>query len=179
MKQETVKSEYDIQAEKFLKNTKTEFSFKFVKYDKYFLDEGEERRDIYEITLKRENRSWKFTFGQSTAASGEYILFNANRDRIHLILNKDGKKILNIKSYGMLNNGNSMKNKEFKEPSAYDVLAGITKNEPGTFEDFCGDYGYEVDSIKASKVYEAVKNEWANVQRMFSDKEIEALQEIQ
>ncbi len=64
-------------------------------------------------------------------------------------------------------------------PTAYDVLACLTKYDPSTFEDFCSEFGYDVDSRKAEKVYDAVCKEWANVQKIWSDKEIEALQEIQ
>ena len=63
-------------------------------------------------------------------------------------------------------------------PSAYDVLACITKNDPGTFEQFCAEYGYDVDSRKAESVYRAVVKEWQKVRRFFTSKELEQLQEI-
>ena len=69
-------------------------------------------------------------------------------------------------------------NDEFKEPSAYDVLASLTSYDTGTFEEFCSSYGYESDSIKAKKTYEAVVEEFKNVKMLFDDKEIEKLQEI-
>lgn len=65
-----------------------------------------------------------------------------------------------------------------KTPSAYDLLSCLTKYNPGTFEDFCGDYGYDTDSISARKTYKDVLKEWINVERMFSASEIEQLQEI-
>lgn len=54
-------------------------------------------------------------------------------------------------------------------PTAYDVLASITKYEVGSFENFCGDFGYDVDSRKAYKIYKAVLKEWENVNNMFND----------
>ena len=30
-----------------------------------------------------------------------------------------------------------------KVPTAYDVLAALTKSDPGTFEDFCAEFGYK------------------------------------
>lgn len=66
-----------------------------------------------------------------------------------------------------------------KTPSAYDVLSCLTKNEPGTFEDFCSDYGYDTDSIRTHGVYDAVCVEYRKVTGFFSPEEIEALQEIQ
>lgn len=63
-------------------------------------------------------------------------------------------------------------------PTAYDILACITKYEPGTLEDFCADFGYDSDSRKVEKIYDAVVKEFAGVQRVFGDV-IEQLQEIQ
>lgn len=66
-----------------------------------------------------------------------------------------------------------------KAPSAYSVLACITKYDPGTFEQFCGDYGYDTDSRKAEKTYKAVVEEWQNIRTLFTPEELEKLQEIQ
>ena len=71
------------------------------------------------------------------------------------------------------------KNPNFAAPTAYDILTSLTKNDPGTFENFCGDFGYDTDSRSAEKVYRAVCDEWLNVSRLFNDSEIELLQEIQ
>ncbi len=62
--------------------------------------------------------------------------------------------------------------------SAYDVIACITKSNPGYFEDFCGDYGYDNDSRKAEATYHAVVGEWNKVRRFFTPTEIEEMQEI-
>lgn len=63
-------------------------------------------------------------------------------------------------------------------PTAYDVLACVTKSDPGTFEDFCSDFGYDTDSRKAEGVYRAVIKEWRSVERFFTPEEITELQEI-
>lgn len=65
------------------------------------------------------------------------------------------------------------------EPTAYDVLTCLTKYDPGTFENFCSDFGYDSDSRKAYKTYKAVKREWSNVEILWTDEELEQLQEIQ
>lgn len=64
-------------------------------------------------------------------------------------------------------------------PTAYDVLACLTKSDPGTLEDFCNEYGYDLDSKKAEKTYKAVKDEYNNVCMLFSDEEMAELSEIQ
>jgi hypothetical protein len=64
------------------------------------------------------------------------------------------------------------------KPTAYDVLASITKYDPGSHEEFCGNYGYDVDSIQGLKTYRGVVKEWEKVQRFFTAAELEELQEI-
>lgn len=63
-------------------------------------------------------------------------------------------------------------------PTAYDVLACLTKSDPGTFEDFCYEMGYDTDSKRAEKTHSAVWAEWTKVNAFFTDDEIEQLQEI-
>jgi hypothetical protein len=62
-------------------------------------------------------------------------------------------------------------------PSMYSVLACLTKYDPEDFEDFCDNFGYDIDSRKAEKTYHAVVKEWKAVERLFGDI-LEELQEI-
>lgn len=64
------------------------------------------------------------------------------------------------------------------EPSSYDVLACLTKYEPGDFNNFCFEYGYYTDSRKAEKTYKAVIKEWDKVSKFFSEEELDVLREI-
>ena len=64
------------------------------------------------------------------------------------------------------------------EPTMYDILTCLTKYDPESFEFFCGEYGYNTDSIKALNTYKAVKREFNGVNRLFNDI-LEELQEIQ
>jgi len=64
------------------------------------------------------------------------------------------------------------------KPSMYDVLACLTKYDPGSFENFCSEYGYDTDSRKAEKTYKAVCKEFAAIERLFWDI-LDELQEIQ
>jgi hypothetical protein len=129
-------SEYTEQATKFLTDTKTRFSVKFVKYGKHFSDD-KESRDIYRFTFTRNGKRFSGNFGQS--------------------INKSGTG---------------------EAPSAYDVLSCLTKYEPGTFSNFCGDFGYNEDSRTAERVYKAVVKEWASVSRLWADV-LEQLADIQ
>lgn len=68
------------------------------------------------------------------------------------------------------------------KPTAYDLLASLTKNDPGSFQDFCGDFGYSTDTPAerkaAEKAYRAAVREWEKVSRFFTAAELSDLQEI-
>ena len=65
-----------------------------------------------------------------------------------------------------------------KEPSMYDILTCLTKYNPETFDNFCAEFGYDIDSRDSKKTYKAVCDEYKAVERLFSDI-MEELQEIQ
>jgi hypothetical protein len=68
--------------------------------------------------------------------------------------------------------------KPLQVPTPYDVLACITKNDPGTFADFCSEFGYDEDSRRAETIYNAVVKEWRKVEKFFTAEEREKLQEV-
>lgn len=61
---EETDNEYDKQAIKFLNDTNTKFSIKYLKHDKYFPDD-KEARDIYKFKLEKDGKVYTGTFGQS------------------------------------------------------------------------------------------------------------------
>ncbi|MCK9370101.1 hypothetical protein M0R04_09375 [Candidatus Dojkabacteria bacterium] len=54
---------YEKQAQDFLKKTKTTMTARITGHDKYFPGD-KQARNIYEITLRRNNNEYIFTFGQ-------------------------------------------------------------------------------------------------------------------
>jgi hypothetical protein len=56
-----------------------------------------------------------------------------------------------------------------EEPTMYDILACMTKSDPGSFHNFCQDYGYSEYSIQALRTYKAVCKEYQAVSRLFPD----------
>lgn len=158
----------------FLAERGIQFKVEFVKNDLYFKDD-KQVRDIYKFTLTRGDRRYSSKFGQSIMNSQYY------QDR-HIDIRTycldgscrtGGFKLNDIdkyKEYIRLVKG--------KVPSAYDVISCLTYYDPGSFEDFCSEYGYETDSITAKKIYKKVKKEWAGVQSLFSDDDINYLREI-
>lgn len=181
------KNDYDIQAEKFLNDTETEMTVKFLSHGKHF-PEDEKTRDIYFVQFKRGNRSFDLKFGQSISGSS-HRLFNLVQSKVVRTFGREeldkcfsmktGKfdKTLFGHHYFQLHNQETMLEPE--EPSAYDVLSCLSKNDPGTFENFCAEFGYDEDSKRAEKTYKAVLKEWKDVQTLWNDQEIERLQEIQ
>lgn len=64
-------------------------------------------------------------------------------------------------------------------PDEYDIITCITKDDPGSFENFCSDFGYDTDSRSAEKTYKAVKAEWEKMLRVFGEGEcLDDLREI-
>jgi hypothetical protein len=160
-------SEYDKQAEKFLSDVGATIKAEFQYYGPHF-DDDKTSRDVYRVTIERKGRvPFTFNFGQSITNSGSATSPIRNECK-------------SVYCGGMNNWTGLCKQHGHRRtaPTAYDVLSCLTKNDPGTFADFCADYGYDSDSIKAQKTYFAVQEEWNNVRRVFGDV-LDVLREIQ
>lgn len=175
-------SEYTIQAQNFLDKHGITFNAEFVKNDFHF--EGDkDRRDIYKCTFTRKSKSFSLVFGQSLNDSGFYAQYGRKQiplDRKFLTLTKSQvtMKCKALIGYHFL----TVKSDSIHypiEPTAYSVLACITKYDPIDFENFCSEYGYDTDSMSAKRTFEAVDKEYVQVIKFFSEQEIEELQEIQ
>lgn len=97
---------------------------------------------------------------------------NDLRNKLRNNINKTIEKAINDISYL------GLPADEIVIPSAYSILACLIKNDPGDFENFCGEYGYDSDSRKAYTTYENVNEEWEGIKGLFTDEEIEQLSEI-
>ena len=163
---------YEEQAIDFLTSTNTTFTATFLRHGPYF-DETVSR-DIYEIVLSRNGRIWKFTFGNSIVASKKWTIFDPKGNTF----TNDDNVARKAKLYGRPSGVHTERNKDFEAPTPYSVLSTITKNDPGSFDDFCSDFGVDSDSKKAEILYTGVLQEWRELQRLFNDAEIEQLNEI-
>lgn len=170
---DTELSQYETQAQDFLEATKTTLTVEYLKHDKYFPSDTEPR-DIYNVTLKRGERSYTFTFGNSLNCSGAYKLIRNNP----LLAKKNIGDIVTKNEAKRIGSFYLRENKNFEEPSAYNVLACLDGNDPGTFEDFCSNFGYDTDSRKAKKIYDDVLNQWKELRCLFTDDELKTLGEI-
>lgn len=177
MKQsEKTLSSYDEQAIDFLKLTGATIEVKFSHSGKHF-DTDKDVRDIYNITIKRGSRSYMFNFGQSINKSQYYQ--DSIQGRTYTLSGgcRTGNYSINdLSKYQGA--GQPLKLVKGEAPSEYDILVCLTKYDPGTFENFCSEFGYDTDSRSAEKTYKAVYDEWKNVCALFTDSEIELLAEI-
>jgi len=85
----------------------------------------------------------------------------------------------NIKGQYTINFGNSIQNTiDGVAPTKYDILACLTKYGPGTFEDFCGEYGYDYEEKESEKIYRGCIKEFKGLSRIFTDEQMEMLANI-
>lgn len=179
--------DYEKQAADFMTATNTTMSAKYLRTGKHFEDDKDER-DIYEITLSSKGGVYKFNFGQSINASGEYVFLDHFKNKlIKTLLFPKNRCFMSESEYKKIEQNRDgvekkeviVKNPNYSTPTAYDVLSCLTKHDPGTLEEFCDDYGYNVDSRKAERMYNAVKDEYLQLSGLFTDQELELMAEIQ
>lgn len=186
MEAQQYENDYEAQAQDFLNKTGTEFKVEFLRHDLYFRDD-KHKRDIYEITLTRGERSYSFEFGQSLNKSfckKEFAKADfGQRKEIynHLKANlwvKVSSEDLN-KLYAGHVPLDKLGRKELRiAPTPYDVLACLDAYQYESFEDFCGCMGYDKDSISALEIYNAIKEQVTQLERLYSEEEIALLHDI-
>jgi len=130
-------NKYEIQANKFLIDTKTTIKIKFFKKDYYFNDD-KDKRNIYKCTLKNYKGSYTFTFGDSIS--------------------------------------NTVKNLTLTN---YDILSCLEKYDHGSFENFCDELGYNIDSIKDLKTYKECCKQYEKLSKLFNENEMDLLRDVQ
>ena len=73
--------------------------------------------------------------------------------------------------------GFSLNNKGFMEGMLYDCLTSVHSEYhcSKSFNDFCGEFGYDTDSIKAEKTWKACLEQSEKLKWIFNDDEIDCL----
>ena len=169
------KTEYDVQAESFAASHGVAMA---ALYLGHFPRLGDWATSQWQVTLTRQGRKpFVFTFSQSINESWQYREQYPDRFK----WSKGLPPRLSHKSYpttGEAFNAWQYLCEPVKiAPTIYSILACLTKSDPGYFEEFCADYGYDDDSITARDTWQAVVKEWREVERLFGDC-LEELQEI-
>lgn len=130
-----------------------------------------EKRNFYDVTITTPLGSMNFDFWDSihnTEISQMSVEEWARKHRLDTYLYSD-----RVRAQKQLKAA-----KEEAKPNEYDILACMTKYDPGTFEDFCCDFGYDEDSRTAERIYLAVIKEYKQLSRIFTAEQMEELQEI-
>lgn len=178
-------SEYTEQAEQFIAKHELEFRAVLIGNDcPTFCKDAEENRDMDKVTVfpRRTHihgKHYRCTFSRKEKDHFAVDFWNSYADeQTNWVVDQRIQPWnYNQLPLVLVNLAKAAGNKHVKV-QAYDVLACITKSDPGTFDDFCSEFGYDTDSRKAEQVYYAVVKEWRNVQRFFTADELTELQEI-
>ena len=150
--------EYIKQATEFLQKTYTKMKIRYVGLAVNKEWKEKEKRCLYEITLTSPRGSMTFDFWDS--------------------IQNTKIRTMPFDAYNVQANKELAAKKKAAVPSVYDVLACLQKYDPGTFEDFCSDYGYDEDSRTAERIYFAVQKEYTQLARLFTPEQMEELAEI-
>ena len=154
-------SEYTKQAKKFLEDTNTKFEVVVIgKLLPPWAEEGAKPSKTLSVTLSNDRHTYNFkfycslhdTYGPEVRTSRycpEFI--KAARK-----WNKDQRK----------------------NTYEYDILACLNVSYCEDHEDFCDEFGYDIDSIRGRDVYLAVQKESKNLKRLFTEEQLEQLNEI-
>lgn len=151
-------NEYIKQATDFLQKTHSKMKIEYVGLAVNKEWKEKEKRCLYEITLTSPRGSMIFDFWDS--------------------IRNTEIRTMPFNAYNVQANKELAAKKKAAVPSVYDVLACLQKCDPGTFENFCLDYGYDEDSRTAIRVYLAVQNEYTQLARLFTPEQMEELAEI-
>lgn len=148
-------TEYDAQAFNWANKHGVRMTTKYTGHRKYSADD-KDTRDTYSITLLRNNVSMTFDYGASLVDSkagpdsdGPYWRKRATED---------------MGEYSVINWRASNRNRV--APTLYNVLTCIEKDDCGTFEGWCGDFGYGTDSRKALETYLACQKHYGDFLRL-------------
>lgn len=151
-------NEYIKQATEFLQKTHAKMKIEYVGLAVNKEWKEKEKRCLYEITLTSPRGSMTFDFWDS--------------------IRNTEIRTMAFDAYNVQANKELAAKKKAAVPSAYDVLACLQKYDPGTFEDFCSDCGYDEDSRAAERIYFAVQKEYTQLARLFTPEQMEELAEI-
>lgn len=147
--------EYIKQATEFLQKTHAKMKIEYVGLAVNKEWKEKEKRCLYEITLTSPRGSMTFNFWDS--------------------IRNTEIRTMPFDAYNVQANKELAAKKKAAVPSVYDVLACLQKYDPGTFEDFCSDYGYDEDSRTAERIYFAAQKEYTQLARLFTPEQLEEL----
>lgn len=178
---------YIKEAEDFLNKVNAKITIIKSKYQSapLWTKEGDKFGFKYDVTIERNNKKYSFNFWNSIhnreQTGNAQNLIKGELITVKPFFGKPFEIKKGLGHFEVRGNINPIDGKKYAEkliadykegkfePNAYDILASLTKYDPGTFADFCADYGYDEDSKKAEKTFLAVIDEYKNIERLFGD----------
>lgn len=123
---------------------------------KHFIDDKDPRQVITVRITKKENPNSVLSFEFGMSLNDTEILEANNQQGINRKLFKKAQRI----KYHLI----------------YSLLACIKSDSycPELFEDFCSDYGYDSDSIKAKNIFDTARPHAIKINRFFTSEELES-----
>lgn len=170
-----MKNEYLQQAEDFLKSANAKMQIDFVGLAINREWKEKKARPLYNVTITTPRGFYSFDFWDSLHnAEVKAMDYNAYARKRY------GRAFDDL-SYGEQQTvRRELKAKKVDASlSSYDVLACLTKYNPGTFSNFCFEFGYDEDNRTAERIYFAVQEEYNNLCRIFTEEQMEELTNIQ
>lgn len=167
-------NEYLQQAQDFLAKTNATMQIDFVGFASNINWKESTPRAMYQFKLTTPKGSMTDTFWDSinnTAIQQETIQSYA--EKLYKTPFADLTAAQKTRAHKKLR-----KMKTEARPNAYDILAAVEKSDPGTFDDFCSEFGYNTDSRAAVRTYFAAQKEYADLARIFTAEQLEMLAEI-
>ena len=165
---------YEQEINDFLEATKTKIMIEPIGFMINKVWEETKPRMTYKVTLF--NPNWKYTFIFYDSIKNSEILrmdiFNFTKKRYNRYLE-------NMSCYErILVEKELFKLKEKAKLNEYGILYCLNKIDPGTFKEFCREYGYDEDSISARNIYIGMIEEYKNLQKLFTEEQLNELIEI-
>lgn len=128
-------------------------------------------RMAYEITLFNSKGSYTFVFYDSFKNSEIF-----NMDLIKFLKLEYDCRPEDMDLYNRrVAQKELLKLKQSAKPNEYEVLYCLNKINPGTFKQFCLEYGYDEDSISARNIYIGMIEEYKNLQKLFTEEQLNEL----
>jgi CRISPR/Cas system-associated protein Cas5 (RAMP superfamily) len=158
-------TEYEEQAEAFCKKHGVTLDIKRQPLDKKSVGTTE-KVATYDVLMRRGTEEYQFTFYDSI-----------HNTQMLKALEKGGRVGKNYIDPVGLGWTKTAKLRKEHTPNSYDILVTITKYDPGSFQDFCSEFGYNEDSKADTKAYNAIVEEYQNVARVLGNA-LEGAQEI-
>jgi hypothetical protein len=118
-----------------------------------YFEGDREKRDVYEIIIKRNGKAITFRYGDSIHNTQIYAESRRSTSYYYAV-----------------------KIKEMRESSLYSILACILAEYycPDTFEEFCSAFGCDTDSIKAENLFRNCREQSKKLQSIFTSEEMES-----